>query len=167
MQLTKRGGVMGEASPEDNEADLRNELKLLCVGDYFVKDFMERSKSYNYNLVSRELFLCLLFLLGFTNELLHIGFKFLHEGSFVGKLETPRYPPPDVEATGPGLIHDVFLATPLLPFAGNIQVRKFSGWDTPGRNTDPLGETIDAFAHSVVVSSGGQWVLDDLQGLLS
>jgi len=50
------------------------------------------------------------------------------------------------------------------PFLGEVDVKKFSGTDEAGSNTDLAGMTCDAFAHFSLYDSGGTLVLVDIQG---
>lgn len=58
----------------------------------------------------------------------------------------------------------MFLAAPLLTTTGLYEERKFSGSDEAGNNIDTIGRTIDAYAHHILVDSGGTFLMTDLQG---
>lgn len=64
------------------------------------------------------------------------------------------------------MIFETFLASPLLPSGGFYKERKFSGSKIAGHNVDELGQTVDAYAHHVLVDSGGEMLLADIQGAL-
>ena len=46
----------------------------------------------------------------------------------------------------------------------STQMRKFSGTNRAGANTDFAGKTCDAFAHFVLIDSGLEFVPTDIQG---
>ncbi|KAF5390763.1 hypothetical protein D9757_004414 [Collybiopsis confluens] len=66
------------------------------------------------------------------------------------------------------LLYDTFLVVPLLPSGAFYQERKFSGNAEPGQNEqDFIGCVVDTFAHHVVDESNGDYMLADIQGLIS
>ena len=83
-------------------------------------------------------------------------------GSFVGLVNSQDIKPrPNIAKDTRSLWHHVFFAAPLL--AGTFV--KYSGSKTAGHNGDVgFGAAIDAFAHHVVVETGGNALLCDLQG---
>jgi hypothetical protein len=82
-------------------------------------------------------------------------------GAFIGTVTAPA--PLDDAAS---LVFKTFLAAPLLDTSSGLYVeRKFSGSTTAGRSIDVVGSAIDAYAHHVLVDSGGLLLLTDLQGM--
>ena len=76
---------------------------------------------------------------------------------------------PQPPASGKGdtriLLHDTFLATPLINPSDGYTEEKFSGADVVGTNTSVIGRAIDAFAHHVLDDSQESCILVDLQGM--
>lgn len=64
-----------------------------------------------------------------------------------------------------GLLFPSFLAAPFLDTSGLYTERKFSGSMTAGCSVDAVGSAINAYAHHVLVDSGGMLLLTDLQGM--
>jgi hypothetical protein len=88
-----------------------------------------------------------------------LAIRWNSSGAFVGTVTVP------LDGTS-SLIFKTFLAAPLLDMSSSLYVeRKFSGSTTAGRSIDVVGSAIDAYAHHVLVDSGGLLLLTDLQGM--
>ncbi|TFK78178.1 hypothetical protein K466DRAFT_507683 [Polyporus arcularius HHB13444] len=130
------------STPEENAAILLDELKLLCLSQYFADTFKRRALAYNVEI----------------------------PGAFIGQTDYDAIPPPpmDLNEASPdprALLYTTFLATPLIDKSEGYEERKFSGSLQVGQNKDVIGRAIDAFAHHVLDDSQNTCILVDLQGM--
>ncbi|CAK5279100.1 unnamed protein product [Mycena citricolor] len=90
-------------------------------------------------------------------------FAFNHEGSLIGEL----LPLEDASRLQDKLPFSNFLATPYLPVGtAEAKIEKFTGgWDCGSPPNDRLTAIIHAFTHWMIVYTGKQFVLTDLQGM--
>ncbi|KAM5544111.1 hypothetical protein V8D89_002297 [Ganoderma adspersum] len=139
------------ATSKENAADLLSELKLLALGQYFAETFKVRATAEN----------------ALGPNLPDIRFNW--KGAFIGRLlhvwDLPQ-PPASSKDDTRVLLHDTFLATPLINPSDGYTEKKFSGADVVGANTSVIGRAVDAFAHHVLDDSQESCILVDLQGFI-
>ncbi|KAI0367997.1 hypothetical protein BV20DRAFT_1054383 [Pilatotrama ljubarskyi] len=120
----------------ENRDMLYGELKLLALGQFFVDSFYRRAREY-----------------GIESRLARIRFN--HAGAFIGEISESNLP--SHEASG---------SEDTIESQG-YKEHKFSGTFEIGDNDDSvLGQTVDAFAHHVLVDSDHTCVFVDLQGFV-
>ncbi|THH28071.1 hypothetical protein EUX98_g6111 [Antrodiella citrinella] len=132
---------------DQNHEELLNELKLLALGDYFMKTYYDRANVYNCR--------------GMLPDM-----SFNHAGAFIGTTVNEDQVSQDLNAKA--LMYTSFLATPLIDTQDDFgPLIKFSGSVGPGSNThSAVGIAVDAFAHHVLVDSEGACIFVDLQGFV-
>ncbi|KAF8575691.1 hypothetical protein K439DRAFT_1267075, partial [Ramaria rubella] len=130
----------------ENEQDLVDKLCLCHQGQYFWKLFQERARFYSFDLPS---------------------IRWNADNMFVGTIQgdvplPPSYGSPDTQS----LFYNTILKALLIDLQGS-KYHKFSGNEQVGINKDKLGMVVDAFAHSIVIHSNKEYLLVDLQGILT
>jgi len=65
------------------------------------------------------------------------------------------------------LLWPSFMAAPLLNIGNRNEELRFSGNDCITNNSDGLGCIIDAYVHHSIVDSNGEFLIADVQGVLS
>ncbi|KZT01664.1 uncharacterized protein LAESUDRAFT_763530 [Laetiporus sulphureus 93-53] len=132
-----------------NKKDLLDELKTTAIGQFFIKDFMNRADAEGYA------------------DLPEMRFNF--DGAFVGEVTSHDFVGGPYEYNDdnddPLLLHS-FLATPLISLTDGYKEIKFSGSLSVGHNPETfLGNVVNTFAHHVYDVSDKTCILVDLQEL--
>ncbi|KAG6852271.1 hypothetical protein C0991_001402 [Blastosporella zonata] len=127
-----------------NLIDLTAELRLMALGQYFADSFKRRAYTLGIDVLS---------------------LRWNFSGAFLGSVISELPPPPEGDKKDTrSLIFKEFLAAPLLSTRGLYTERKFSGCNEAGDNSDHVGCIVDAYAHHVLIDSGGTLLMTDLQG---
>ncbi|KAG6884247.1 hypothetical protein C0992_006668, partial [Termitomyces sp. T32_za158] len=130
-----------------NLIDLTAELRLMALGQCFANSFKRRADVHGVDISS--------------------PLRWNISGAFLGSVTSELPPPPqDDEMDTRSLVFKEFLAAPLLSTKGLYTERKFSGCNEAGDNGDLAGRVVDAYAHHVLVDSGGTLLMTDLQGII-
>ncbi|KAI0719351.1 hypothetical protein C8T65DRAFT_736687 [Cerioporus squamosus] len=148
LQMAPLGGIF--STMQENATTLLDELKLLCLSQYFADTFKRRASVYGVAIPD---------------------IRFNAEGAFIGEIDPDALPPPPMDLNEPSpdtraLLYTTFLATPLVDKLEGYVERKFSGSLQVGQNKDVIGRAIDAFAHHVLDDSQNTCILVDLQGFV-
>lgn len=134
----------------------------MALGQYFADSFIRRANIHEVSIPSKFL------LLRFSSKAQlfdWLGLRWNFAGAFLGSVTSDLLPPPqDEDKNTRSLLFKEFLAAPLLVTKGLYTERKFSGCLEAGDNNDNVGRVIDAYAHHILVDSGGTILMTDLQG---
>ncbi|KAF8903184.1 hypothetical protein CPB84DRAFT_1846000 [Gymnopilus junonius] len=145
-------GIPSWTFDTQNSTDLHDELKLLRRGEYFLEDFKKRIRH------ASEYQTSLIPCIEWHSE----------SDTFIGQLVPPLKNLGCAAADQlQNMLFNTFLAAPLLDIRakGNEEVR-FVGNTDIENNKYALPAVINAFIHSALVDSAGQYLFADLQGLV-
>ncbi|KAK7690806.1 hypothetical protein QCA50_005906 [Cerrena zonata] len=134
----------------DNAEDLHGEFRIMAIAQYFLKSFYTRAEVYGVDLQV---------------------IRWNVENAFIGELIDPIEPDPLLSGTSEEdnrtVLHDTFLAVPLLNRGSLYTEVKWCGSLDITNHQDTLGQTIEAYIHHALVDSDHEWLLADIQGITS